>query len=58
MIELETKFLLMLWDSGGKQGRPDAVLAPHKAKWQGEIRAYTAHLHLTDGEMDMSEDLG
>lgn len=44
--------------SGGKQGPSGAAVATHKAKWQGEIRAYTAHLHLTDGEMDMSEDLG
>lgn len=44
--------------SGDKQGRSDEVVATYKAKWQAEIRAYTAHLHLTDGKMDMSEDLG
>ena len=29
-----------------------------KAEWQAEIRAYTAHIHLTNGTMDMSEDMG
>ena len=29
-----------------------------KAKWQAEIRAYSAHLHLIDGQMDMSMDMG
>ena len=55
---LEADSLLMPLHSGGKQGPSGAAVATHKAKWQGEIRAYTAHLHLTDGEMDMSEDLG
>lgn len=55
---VEADILLMPLHSGGKQVPSGAAVATHKAKWQGEIRVYTAHLHLTDGEMDMSEDLG
>lgn len=44
--------------SGGKAGPSEQKAAIYKAQWQAEIRAYTAHLHLTEGEMDMTENLG
>ena len=44
--------------AGGKGGIASRKAAVIKAAWQAEIRAYTAHLHLTDGKVDMSEDLG
>lgn len=44
--------------AGSSAGAPEQKAPVCKAKWQDEIWAYTAHLHLTDGEMDMSADLG
>ena len=43
--------------AGGKLGSASQKAAPIKAQWQAEIRAYTTHVHLQDGVVDMSEDL-
>lgn len=44
--------------AGSKSGSASQKAAHIKAKWQAEIRAYTAHVYLQDGVVDMSEDLG